>query len=73
MRVLVTADDKILHDDSDPTNIQTGIIAFELACFEKNATGINRYSHIQIRMFEPQFGLELPVSEVVEIMKQYGA
>jgi hypothetical protein len=71
MRVLVLADGKSIHDDSDPENILSGITAFELACVEK-VNGISRYGHVQIRMWNLEFGVELPPSEVVAIIKQYG-
>lgn len=72
MRVLVLADGKAIHDDSDPENILSGITAFELACVEK-VNGVSRYGHVEIRMFAGADGnLRLPDAEVIEIIKQYG-
>lgn len=71
MRVLVVADNKILHDDSDPENILSGITAFQLACVEK-VNGISRYGSVSIQMFSGEFGIEIPAVEVREIIRQYG-
>lgn len=67
MRVLVTADDKVLHDDSDAENILSGITAFQLACGPRMG-----YNHVQIRMWNTEFDVELSRDEVVDIIRQYG-
>lgn len=68
MRVLVLADGKAIHDDSDPENILSGITAFQLACYPHVG-----YNHVEIRMFAGADGnLRLPDAEVIEIIKQYG-
>lgn len=72
MRVLVTADGKVLHDDSDPENILSGITAFELACLERNKLGISANASVKIQMFNTEFTVELPAEEVADIIKQYG-
>ncbi len=71
MRVLVLADGKSIHDDSDPENILSGITAFELACVEK-VNGVSRYGNVEIRMYAGEDGnLRLSSEEVAEIIKQY--
>lgn len=67
MRVLVTADGKVLHDDSDPENILSGITAFQLACNPHVG-----YNHVKIQMWNAEFGVELSPNEVVDIIRQYG-
>jgi len=71
MRVLVLADGKVIHDDYNPENILSGITAFQLACVEK-VNGVSRYANVEIRMANTEFGVELPPSQVAEIIKQYG-
>lgn len=70
MRVSVIADDEIIHDDCNPENILSGITKFELACAEK-VNGVSRYGNVKIRMWNVQFGVELPAEEVAEIVRQY--